>query len=219
MVNIRKRGKVYQYQFEIAKVDGKRKYITKSGFKTKDDKGRWFLGTTKTEGSCREVFICDTLYKILSNYKEGQKLLKKKYGKKYKKYELEAIENKYGKINEYKIVESKYKGSRSVEMVFKRDNGSYAGTDIIKYPFKIIHNELGIKNSRFYDLRGSYATKCLYSGIEIKDIAYILGHSRIETTENYYISSTLETRKKVCNVLENIIDSKIINEIIDYNKF
>lgn len=54
--------------------------------------------------------------------------------------------------------------------------------------------------------------------IEIKDVAYIL-HSRIETTENYYISSTLETRKKVCNVLENIIDSKIINEIIDYNEF
>ena len=36
MVNIRKRGKVYQYQFEIAKVDGKRKYISKSGFKTKN---------------------------------------------------------------------------------------------------------------------------------------------------------------------------------------
>lgn len=56
--------------------------------KIKDDKGRWFLGTTKTNDSCREVFICDTLYKILSNYKEKQKLLKKKYGRKYKKYEV-----------------------------------------------------------------------------------------------------------------------------------
>ena len=37
MVNIRKRGKVYQYQFEIAKVAGKRKYISKSGFKTKNE--------------------------------------------------------------------------------------------------------------------------------------------------------------------------------------
>lgn len=36
MVNIRKRGRVYQYQFEIAKVDRKRKYISKSGFKTKN---------------------------------------------------------------------------------------------------------------------------------------------------------------------------------------
>ena len=35
MVNIKKRGNVYQYQFEIAPVDGKRKYINKSGFKSK----------------------------------------------------------------------------------------------------------------------------------------------------------------------------------------
>ena len=35
MVNVRKRGKVYQYQFEIAPINGKRKQITKSGFKTK----------------------------------------------------------------------------------------------------------------------------------------------------------------------------------------
>ena len=34
-VNIRKRGKVYQYQFETAKVNGKRTQISKSGFKTK----------------------------------------------------------------------------------------------------------------------------------------------------------------------------------------
>ena len=36
-VNIKKRGNVYQYQFEIAKVNGKRKYINKSGFKTKNE--------------------------------------------------------------------------------------------------------------------------------------------------------------------------------------
>lgn len=29
MVNIKKRGNVYQYQFEIAPIDGKRKYIKK----------------------------------------------------------------------------------------------------------------------------------------------------------------------------------------------
>ena len=34
-VNIRKKGKVYQYQFETAKVNGKRTQISKSGFKTK----------------------------------------------------------------------------------------------------------------------------------------------------------------------------------------
>lgn len=37
MINIRKRGSVYQYQFEAEPIDGKRKQITKSGFKTKNE--------------------------------------------------------------------------------------------------------------------------------------------------------------------------------------
>ncbi len=36
MISIQKRGKVYQYRFEAAKVNGKRKWISKSGFKTKN---------------------------------------------------------------------------------------------------------------------------------------------------------------------------------------
>ena len=40
-IRIYKRGKVYQYQFEIASVEGKRKYINKSGFKTEDTIGCW----------------------------------------------------------------------------------------------------------------------------------------------------------------------------------
>lgn len=34
-VNTRKRGTKWQYQFEAATIDGKRKQITKSGFRTK----------------------------------------------------------------------------------------------------------------------------------------------------------------------------------------
>ena len=34
-INIRKRGKYYEYRVEIAQVDGKRKWLSKSGFKTK----------------------------------------------------------------------------------------------------------------------------------------------------------------------------------------
>lgn len=61
---------------------------------------------------------------------------------------------------------------------------------------KIIHDdELGIENCRFYDLRGRYATTILRNGVEIRDVADVLGHKDIETTENYYISSTDETRK------------------------
>ena len=37
MVNVRKRGKVYEYRVEIATIDGTRKWLTKSGFKTKQE--------------------------------------------------------------------------------------------------------------------------------------------------------------------------------------
>ena len=96
-------------------------------------------------------------------------------------------------------------------------NGSYAGTDIIKYPFKIIHHELQIENCRFYDLRGSYATKCLRNGVEIKDVANILGDKRIETTENYYISSTAENKNDVTTVFDKVMTSELINNIIKYD--
>ncbi len=148
--------------------------------------------------------------------KDNNNHSRKKYGNGHIKYSLEPIKNKYGKIVEYKIIEVKRKNKNSVDMVFVKKDGTYVGTDVIKYPFKIIHNELGIKNCRFYDLRVSYATKSLRSGVEVKDIADILGHSRIETTENYYILSTEETRKEASKILENRIQSDIIDNIINF---
>lgn len=160
-----------------------------------------YLGTAKTAGSQREVYICDTLYAVLSDYKKLQVNYKKEYGKKNKHYTLEQVKNKYGKLVEYKIVESSPKHNK-VEMVFTRKDGTYSETDITKYPFKIIHHELGIK-CRFYDLRGSFATICLRNGCEIKDIAEVLGHKRIETTQKYYISSLEENKKKVTKIFED----------------
>lgn len=37
MINIRKRNNLYEYRFEVGKDNGKRKQISKSGFKTKRD--------------------------------------------------------------------------------------------------------------------------------------------------------------------------------------
>ena len=37
MISIRKRNNMYEYRFEAGKVNGKRKQITKSGFKTKNE--------------------------------------------------------------------------------------------------------------------------------------------------------------------------------------
>ena len=162
----------------------------------------------KKIGSSREVYICDTLHSVLSDYKNLQVKYKKEYGKKYKRYTLKEIKNKYGKLVEYKVIESQSRNNK-MQMVFTRKDGTYSGTDIIRYPFRIIHHELGIQ-CRFYDLRGNFATICLRNGCEIKDSAEILGHKRIETTQKYYILSLKENKKKVTKVFEENI---ILNDV------
>ena len=148
--------------------------------------------------------MCDTLYNALL--------------KAYKTYHYENVVRKNGRVLEKRIIENTTNITHinNANMVFTRPNGKYVGRNILNYPFKIIHNELGIKNCRFYDLRGSYATINLRNGAEIRDVADILGHKFIETTENFYISSTEKTRNKVLTDFDNIINSDIINQIIKY---
>ena len=198
-------GEVFALTWDDIDLDNRIIKINKTVYaKDKEEKGRWYLGTTKTVGSQRDVYICDSLYKVLLDYKNSQDNYKKQYGKNYKRYILEDVKNKYGKLVEYKIVESNSRHNE-VDMVFTRKDGTYSGTDIVKYPFKIIHHELGIK-CRFYDLRGSFATISLRNGCEIKDIAEVLGHKRTETTEKYYISSTEQDKIRVINKLEKEIN-------------
>ena len=194
-------GEVFALSWNDIDLDNRIIKVTKTVYaKDRSEIGRWYIGTTKTEGSYREVYICDTLYSILFKYKKEQNRNKKEYGKIFKNYTLERINNKYGKLVEYVIIESKSKRNR-VNMVFTRKTGTYSGTDVIKYPFKVIRNELGI-NARFYDLRGSFATTSLRNGCEIKDIAEVLGHTRIETTEKYYIASTNNDKINVTKSFE-----------------
>lgn len=161
----------------------KKKQITKSGFKTKN-----------------EAYIAGQ--KVYDEFMNGES--NEQCNMMYSEY-LDYLMKEYFQIN-YKLVEYKIVNSRKneIQMVFTRKDGKYSGIDIIKYPYKIIHQELGIK-CKFYDLRGSFATISLRNGCEIKDIAEVLGHKRIETTEKYYISSTFEDKKKVNEEFEKVI--------------
>ncbi len=92
----------------------------------------------------------------MQNYKKNQESNKKLYRKNYHNYYLEKIKNKYGKIVEYKIIELKHKSKnrKQVSLVFTKNDGRYSRTDLLRYSFKIIHNELNIKNCRFYNYSG-----------------------------------------------------------------
>lgn len=98
MINIRKRGKVYQYCFEAGKVNGKRKQITKSGFKTKSEAyiagqkayDEFINGATNVEFNMfygdyldywmKEYFEINYKYSTAKRYKESFSNIKKELG-------------------------------------------------------------------------------------------------------------------------------------------
>lgn len=49
--------------------------------KPKDNKGRWYIGTTKTKQGTRQINMCETVYNALINYKKKKQYMKKLYGK------------------------------------------------------------------------------------------------------------------------------------------
>lgn len=114
-------GEVFALTWSDIDLDNRIIKINKTVY-AKDNKenGRWYLGTTKTMGSNREVYICDTVYSVLTDYKKLQFKYKKRFGKKYKQYILKEIKNKYGKLVEYKVIESKSRNN-NIQMVFTRN--------------------------------------------------------------------------------------------------
>lgn len=125
----------------------------------KDHKGRWYLGPTKTNSGTRTVYIGETLKQALINYKNRQDYLKEIFGTQYKYYHLED-----DSVDKRIVINNN--NEETINFIFTQDDGTYVGTDITKYPYKIIKNELNI-NARFYDLRGTYATRLTLSLIHI----------------------------------------------------
>ncbi len=116
-------GEVFALTWNDIDLDNRIIKVNKTVYaKDKEENGRWYLGTAKTIGSYREVYICDTLYSFLYKYKVLQNNYKKECGKNYKHYTLEEVENKYGKLVEYKIIKNNSKRNR-VEMVFTCGSG------------------------------------------------------------------------------------------------
>ena len=74
MVNVRKRGKVFEYRIEIASIGGTRKWLSKSGFKTKQEAqhagaiayNNYYMHGTKNRE--KEMSYADYLDYWISNY-------------------------------------------------------------------------------------------------------------------------------------------------------
>ena len=165
----------------------------------------WYFGTCKTPGSYRTIEIGDTLVNALKEYKEEQERDKIEYGDLYMKHYIKETKNYYNNKPEYKILNAYSEleiALKEVNLVFVKHNGVFEGTDTCKYPFKVIHYELGI-NCRFHDFRETHATKLIEAGADIKAIAKRLGHSNIRTTYEIYVRVTKKMKTDTVDKFED----------------
>lgn len=125
-----------------------------------------------------------------------------------KHYAKEVI-NSYNNKKEIKIVNAISEIDVSlpeVYLLFVKKNGVFEGTDTCKYPFKVIHYELGIP-CRFHDFRDTHATRLIEAGADIKAVSKRLGHSTIETTYNVYVKVTTKMESDIVNKFESYINT------------
>ena len=166
----------------------------------------WYFGTCKTETSYRTIPIGDTLVNALKKYKKEQEKHRKNYGDTYMKHYKKTVINPYNNKQEIKIINAHAEidvALPEVKFVFIKNNGVYEGTDSCKYPFKVIHYELGIP-CRFHDFRDTHATRLIEAGSDIKAVSKRLGHRNIDTTYNIYVRVTEMMESETANKFEQI---------------
>ena len=152
----------------------------------------WYFGTCKTKSSYRTIDIGDTLVKALKDFKEEQEKNKIEYADSYMKHYAKEVINQYTHKPETKIINAYAEldvALPEVNLVFVKKNGVFEGTATVKYPFKVIHYDLGI-NCRFHDFRDTHATRLIEAGADIKVVSKRLGHSTIRTTYEIYVRVT-----------------------------
>lgn len=66
---------------------------------------------------------------------------------------------------------------------------------------KLLLNQAGLPNIRFHDLRHTFATHALASGVDVKTLSGILGHTRAAFTLDTYTHTTGDMQKRAAEIV------------------
>ena len=92
-----------------------------------------------------------------------------------------------------------------MNLVFTDDTGKHlVGITVYKH-LKKIFAKIGIPESRFHDLRHSYAVALLEAGVDVKTLQTNLGHSNISTTLDVYAHVTQKLKADSADKLEKFV--------------
>ena len=87
----------------------------------------------------------------------------------------------------------------------------------IRTAFKLACQRASIKNLRFHDLRHTFATRLVLSGVDLATVSKLLGHSSIQMTMRYSHPTPEALKKAVSTLdspkLENFVSKNVSTKI------
>jgi integrase len=103
---------------------------------------------------------------------------------------------------------AEHKKTATCEWVFPSPvkEGEPRNPDSIYGKFQKILKRAGCKKIRFHDLRHTFATHALTSGVDAKTLSRILGHTNASFTLDTYTHVTTDMQKRASEVVDNFIE-------------
>lgn len=92
-------------------------------------------------------------------------------------------------------------------LVFTNEIGSHLTSVTVYNHLKAILKRIGLENTRFHDLRHTYATISLQNGDDIKTVSDNLGHATVAFTLDVYGHVTDQMRKASAERMQTFIDN------------
>ena len=68
--------------------------------------------------------------------------------------------------------------------------------------FKKILKNCGIRDLHFHTLRHTFATRCVESGMQIKALSEMLGHSTVKITMDRYVHLSMSFKQSQITILQ-----------------
>lgn len=172
---------------------------------------QWYFGTCKTPTSYRTINVGDTLINLLIEYKTWQETNQKEYNNYYTHHYIKEETAANGKtlLRILPIRSDVPTTLTKTNLVMLKENGTFQGTDAMKYPSKIIHYELGI-DFNFHSLRHTHATRLIEAGVNVKTVAERLGHANTTVTLNTYVHNTKKMQDEAVDAFESLANLSTI---------
>ncbi len=176
-----RRGEIFGLKWEDIDFKKKTMKISRTLYRVKnyentDAKTVLKLEKTKTEKSERVIPLFDNLIKSLKEHKKRQIKEKLKLGGKY----------------------------TNMDLVFCSEFGNFLEPSILNKVLKAATKKVTLTGVTVHTLRHTFATRGLESGIELKVMQELLGHTTINTTADIYTHVLLDKKRESVSKLKDL---------------